>query len=67
MPCKQGINPKQVEYSCTYEKSSKHDAYICLIAIMTPFGLPYNLYYLAYFFSRNSIFLSQQFSQNSVF
>ena len=28
--------------------------------------LSYNLYFLAYFFSRNSIFLSQQISRNSV-
>ena len=34
---------------------------------MPPFGLPYNPHYSACFFSRNSIFLLQQFSQNSVF
>ena len=33
---------------------------------MASFGLPYNPHYLVCFFSRNSIFLSQQFSQNSV-
>ena len=32
-----------------------------------PFDLPYNPHYLVCFCSRNSIFLSQQFSQNSVF
>ena len=34
---------------------------------MVMFGLPYNPYYSACFFNRNSAFLSQQFSHNSVF
>jgi len=38
------------------------------VAKRVPFGLPYNLYYSIYFFfSRNNVFLSQQFNQNSIF
>jgi len=39
----------------------------CVLRTLTPFGLPRSWLVRLFFFSRNSVFLSQQFSQNSVF
>ena len=49
---------------CTMLTSHKWD---CLSVNTSRFGLPYNPHYSACFSSQNSVFLSQQFSQNSVF